>query len=418
MKLKFAKKSHLKSRVLFSAVASALFYTSASYAFLPSGGQVTSGAGSISVPSRGQMVVQQNSDRLVIDWQSFNVAKNYGVTFKQPGEKAIVLNRVVGNSTSSIAGNINANGQVVLVNPNGVFMKSGAKINSAGFIATTRTIHDTDFMNGKLQFTATDKANTSVVNQAAITVSNGGYVVLAADNVTNAGRINTPSGNTLLAASKTVSLDLEGNGLKSYQVDGETINAMVRNSGQIRAVNGQVNLTALGKNMAMNAVINNTGYIEASGFARPDGNVIIDGGASGQVNMSGQIVANNAQGDGGNVRISGKHITLDNYNHIDVTGSNNGGSVVIGQKGTQTVNMMNMASISASSLNNGNGGVIDMHSDGMLDFRGAIDVRGGATSGNGGLVRMEAQEYQTGEGSVDLSAPHGKEGSWSRDVTL
>ena len=80
--------------------------------------------------------------------------------------------------------------------------------------------------------------------------------------------------------------------------------------------------------------------------------------------------------------------------------------------------MMNMASISASSLNNGNGGVIDMHSEGMLDYRGAIDVRGGTTSGNGGLVHMKAQEYQTEEGSVDLSAPHGKEGNWIRDITL
>lgn len=418
MKAKFIKKSHFKTSALFCAVASALFYTSASYAFLPSGGQVTSGSGSITVPSRGQMVVQQNSDRLVIDWQSFNVAKNYGVTFQQPGDKAIVLNRVVGNGTSSIVGNISANGQVVLVNPNGVFMKSGAKINSSGFMATTRTINDTDFMNGNLKFAATDKTNTSVVNQAAITVSNGGYVVLAADNVTNAGRINTPSGKTLLAASKTVSLDLEGNGLKSYLVDGETINAMVNNSGQIRAVNGQINLTALGKNMAMNSVINNTGYIEASGFARTDGNVIVNGGASGQVNMSGQIMASNAHGDGGNVRISGKHITLDDYTHIDVTGSHNGGSVVIGQKGTESIKMMNTATISASSLDNGNGGVIDMYSDGMIGFDGAIDVRGGTTSGNGGLVYMKAKEYLTGEGSVDLRAPHGKEGEWIRDITL
>ncbi|ECC3555054.1 filamentous hemagglutinin N-terminal domain-containing protein [Salmonella enterica subsp. salamae] len=418
MNVKLTKKSQLKKSVLFSAVASALFYTSTSYAFLPSGGQVTSGSGSINVPSRGQMVVQQNSDRLVIDWQSFNVAKNYGVTFKQPGEKSIVLNRVVGNSTSSIVGNINANGQVVLVNPNGVFMKSGAKINSAGFIATTRAIDNADFMNGNLKFTATDKTNTSVVNQAAITVSNGGYVVLAADNVTNTGRINTPSGKTLLAATKTVSLDLEGNGLKSYLVDGETFNAMVRNNGQIRAANGQVNLTALGKDMAMNTVINNTGYIEASGFTRTDGNVIVNGGASGQVNMAGQIVANNVHGDGGNVRINGKHITLDDYNHIDVTGIKNGGSVSIGQTGTQTVKVMKMSSISASSLNAGKGGVVDIYSDGILDFRGAIDVRGGTTSGNGGLVHMKAKEYHLGEGTVDLSAPHGKEGTWIRNTAL
>jgi filamentous hemagglutinin family protein len=416
MKAKTINMRYLNKNALLKALVPALFYSSTSYAFLPSGGQITSGSGSISVPSRGQMLVQQNSDRLVIDWQNFNVAKNYGVTFKQPGENAIVLNRVVGNNTSSIVGNINANGQVVLLNPNGVFIKSGAKINSAGFMATTRSISDSEFMSGTLKFTATDKTNTSVVNQGAITVSKGGYVVLSADSVTNSGRITTPSGKTLLAASKTVSLDLEGNGLKSYLVDGDTINALVNNTGQIRAVNGQVNLTALSKDMAMYTVINNTGYIEASGFPRADGNVVVNGGNSGRVNLSGQVMANNTSGDGGKVIISGKHITLDNYNYIDVTGSQNGGSVVIGKNGTKTVEMMNTASISASSLKTGNGGTVEMYSDNELNFKGAIDARGGSSTGNGGLVHMTSKELQLGEGTVDLSAPHGKEGTWNREV--
>src|SRR4051812_21506091 len=85
----------------------------------PSGGQVVSGSGSIAGDGT-VTTVSQASDRLVIDWRSFNIAGGEAVHFVQPSSSSVALNRVTGGEASSIFGSLRANGQVFLINPNGV----------------------------------------------------------------------------------------------------------------------------------------------------------------------------------------------------------------------------------------------------------------------------------------------------------
>jgi filamentous hemagglutinin family protein len=87
----------------------------------PQGGQVVGGSGSIS-QSNLTTNIQQNTQNLAIDWQSYNLNSNEKVNYLQPNSSSIALNRVLGGSASQIFGQINANGQVVLVNPNGILL--------------------------------------------------------------------------------------------------------------------------------------------------------------------------------------------------------------------------------------------------------------------------------------------------------
>ena len=80
-----------------------------------------------------QMIVDQQSHKLITNWESFNVGAQEGVTFRQPDQNAIALNRVIGNEGSSILGRIDANGQVFLVNPNGVLFGQGAQVTWAAW---------------------------------------------------------------------------------------------------------------------------------------------------------------------------------------------------------------------------------------------------------------------------------------------
>ncbi|WP_122989002.1 filamentous hemagglutinin N-terminal domain-containing protein, partial [Escherichia coli] len=198
---------------------------------LPTGGQIVAGSGSIQTPSGNQMNIIQNSQNMVANWNSFDIGKGNTVQFYQPNSSAVALNRVVGGGESKIMGNLKANGQVFLVNPNGVLFGKDASVSTSGFVASTRDIKNDDFMNRRYTFSGGQKAGAEIVNQGALTTNAGGYIVLAADKVSNSGTIRTPEGKTVLAAGERVTLQLDNGGLTSVQVSGDVVNALVENRG-------------------------------------------------------------------------------------------------------------------------------------------------------------------------------------------
>ncbi|WP_141715322.1 two-partner secretion domain-containing protein, partial [Burkholderia ubonensis] len=88
---------------------------------LPTGEAITTGKADIVRTDDGRtMNINQHTDKLVTNWQDFSVGGGERVSFHQPGSRSIALNRVIGNNGSHIDGQIDANGKVFLVNPNGV----------------------------------------------------------------------------------------------------------------------------------------------------------------------------------------------------------------------------------------------------------------------------------------------------------
>ncbi len=397
---------------------------------LPTGGQIVAGSGSIQTPSGNQMNIHQNSQNMVANWNSFDIGKGNTVQFDQPSSSAVALNRVVGGGESQIMGNLKANGQVFLVNPNGVLFGEGASVSTSGFVASTRDIKNDDFMNRRYTFSGGQKAGAAIVNQGELTTNAGGYIVLAADRVSNSGTIRTPGGKTVLAASERVTLQLDNGGLMSVQVTGDVVNALVENRGLVSARDGQVYLTALGRGMLMNTVLNVSGVVEASGMHRQDGNIVLDGGDSGVVHLSGALQADNASGQGGKVVVQGKNILLDNGSSITATGGQGGGEVYVGGgwqgkdsniRNANKVVMQGGARIDVSATQQGNGGTAVLWSDSYTNFRGQISAKGGETGGNGGQVETSSHGNLQAFGTVSASAKKGKAGNWlldSADITI
>src|ERR1700732_3383147 len=117
---------------------------------LPQGGAVVGGSATIGAPTNNALTITQTSPSAVINWNSFSVGQPNTVTFNQPGSNSAVLNRVTGNTPSTIAGTIRANGEVYLVNPNGIAITPSGTVNvGGGFVASTLGISDHDFMAGK-----------------------------------------------------------------------------------------------------------------------------------------------------------------------------------------------------------------------------------------------------------------------------
>ncbi|MFK5913021.1 MAG: filamentous hemagglutinin N-terminal domain-containing protein, partial [Woeseiaceae bacterium] len=160
----------------------------------PAGGAVVGGAGNIS-SSNLTTTINQNSQNLAVDWQSFNVNSNERVQFIQPNSSSIALNRILSNNGSVIQGQIDANGQVILVNPHGVFFSSTASVNVGGLIASTLDIAPTDFMNGNYIFNEVIGVNGAVINSGTINASLGGNVALLGKQVKNDGLISANLGS-------------------------------------------------------------------------------------------------------------------------------------------------------------------------------------------------------------------------------
>ncbi|EFS1396794.1 filamentous hemagglutinin N-terminal domain-containing protein, partial [Escherichia coli] len=391
---------------------------------LPTGGQIVAGSGSIQTLSDSQMNIYQNSQSMVANWNSFDIGKGNTVQFYQPDSSAVALNRVVGGGESQIMGNLKANGQVFLVNPNGVLFGKDSVVSTAGFVASTRDISNDDFMNRRYTFSGSAEQGAEIVSQGSLTTNAGGYIVLAADKVRNSGTISTPGGKTVLAAAESVTLQLDNSGLTSVQVSGDVVNALVENRGLVSARNGQVWLTAHGRDMLMNTVLNVSGVVEADGMHRQDGNIVLDGGDSGVVHLSGTLHADNAAGSGGKVVVEGKNLLLGKGSSISATGSQGGGEVYVGGgwqgkdshiKNADRVVMQEGSHIDVSATQQGDGGTAVLWSESFTGFRGQINAKGGETGGNGGKVETSSHGNLQAFGSVSASANKGRAGNWLLD---
>lgn len=284
-----------------SLVVSALLAGSTMTFASPTGGTVTTGSATIS-QSGSSTTINQSSNKASINWQSFSIAPSETVNFVQPSAQSVTLNRVVGATQSLIEGAMNANGQVFLINPNGVVFAQGSQVNVGGLVASTLNITDANFQAGNYVFEG--NSQNSILNMGTITAANGGYVALMGKTVQNQGTIVATMGNAQLAAGDKMTLNLNGNSLLGLTIDQGTLNALVENGGLIKADGGQVYLTTQAINDILNGMVNNTGIIEAQSLNNVNGKIVLFA-HGGTANIGGTIKA-----EGGFVETSGKEFAI------------------------------------------------------------------------------------------------------------
>ncbi|CNJ12344.1 adhesin [Yersinia frederiksenii] len=391
---------------------------------LPIDGQVVVGQGELGI-NNATLTVTQQSDKLAINWRSFDIAQGNSVIYNQPSVQSIALNRVLGRNASQIYGNLKANGQVFLLNPNGILFGKGAEVNVGGLVATTKSMSDHDFINGRYTLISR-KQEGSVINQANLRTTSGGYIALVGQRVDNqsSGIIHTPQGRTLFAAGQRVTLNLDHGQLLGVQIQSEQITALLQNGGLIQADEGVIQLTAHGKDMLMNTVINNTGILQANGISGKNGVIHLDSGGVGVTKQHGRVDVSHPQGRGGEVILQGENIHLVTGSKIEARGRDGGGKVWVGGgwqgknkniRNAHSVVMDKGAKIDVSATNKGHGGVAVLWSDHYTGFYGDIYARGGGESGNGGQVETSSVRNLQAFGQVDAAAIYGRSGTWLLD---
>ena len=292
-------------------VAAALSLTASFAQAAPAGGQVVSGAGNIA-QSGSTTTITQSSQNLSLNWQSFNIAKQETVNFVQPSASAIAVNRIFDTNGSQILGQLNANGQVYLINPNGILFGQGAQVNVGALVASTLNLNDASLNSAMRSFSGTGAG--SIVNQGTINAARGGYVALLGNTVSNQGAITAPLGTVALGAGNAVTLNFNGNSLVKMQIDQSVLNSLADNGGLINADGGLVVMSAGAKDALLASVVNNTGVIEARTVENHEGTIILLGGmAAGTVNVGGTLDASAPNGgNGGFIETSAAHVKIAN----------------------------------------------------------------------------------------------------------
>ncbi|KVO45075.1 filamentous hemagglutinin N-terminal domain-containing protein [Burkholderia ubonensis] len=297
---------------------------------LPTGHAVVAGQADIATSVDGRtMSINQHSDKLITNWQDFGVAGGERVSFHQPGSSSIALNRVIGTHGSQIDGRIDANGKVFLVNPNGVMFGAGSQVNVGSLVASTQNLSDADFLAGNYRFAGTSAA--SVINAGNITAADGGSVALLGARVSNTGLIQAKMGRIALGAGHAFKVNFDGSDLLSVQVEGGAVDAQASNGGLLKADGGEVLMTARAAGDLLNAVVNNTGTIEARGLSNHGGRITLDGGT---VLAGGTLDASAAAGNGGEVATRGANVRIADDAKVDTRGAN-------GRSGTWKIDTAN-----------------------------------------------------------------------------
>src|SRR5215831_16111107 len=322
----------------------------------PQGAQVVGGQATVQGQGTSTVTVTQGSDHAIINWNTFNIGAGEKTQFIQPSASSVALNRVTGGlGPSQIFGTITANGRVFLINPNGILFGLGSSVNTAGFLATTNDIRNEDFLNnttGRFNFNIPGRLDASIVNFGHITATNGGFAALVAPGVRNAGVITANLGHVALASGNGFTLDFYGDKLITLQVGdkiankvidvatGQTLDALVKNEGVLRANGGQVALTAAAARHVVDSVINNKGVIEANSVGTKNGMIVLGGATAASkgtdapkqtVKVSGTLSASGQKkGEkGGVIKITGEDIVLAGAK-LDASGQAGGGTVLIG----------------------------------------------------------------------------------------
>ncbi|MEM1296398.1 MAG: filamentous hemagglutinin N-terminal domain-containing protein, partial [Verrucomicrobiota bacterium] len=383
--------------------------------------------------------ILQDSRNAVIDWEQFSIGEGQVTEFVQPSAQAAALNRVRGGGASILNGQLNANGQIFLLNPAGILIGQSGRIDVGGFVASTLDL-DLDQFEERGDFSFNGGSQAAVVNLGQIGASNGDIFLIGAQ-VQNLGTLKAPNGTVGLAAGSDVLIKADGeervfvrasSGSHEVGVDnqgviesqvaelkahgGNVYALAIRNEGRIAATGlsregGKVYLRAGG------GKIRNNGSIVARGLGNTGGKVEITAGSGNQSEVEigeiGSIDVGSEAGPGGEVAIRATIIDLNPGGEIRADGATDGGMVALGDSTTGQLNLPFGSSVTADGRG-GNGGSIAMTAQ-DLSIGGSVgasgELGGGAVALEGSTVRIEGQLQAIGRqgagGSISAIASEG-----------
>ncbi|MEX4166973.1 filamentous hemagglutinin N-terminal domain-containing protein [Haemophilus influenzae] len=388
------KVRHLALKPL-SAMLLSLGVTSIPQSVLASGLQgmdVVHGTATMQVD--GNKTIIRNSVDAIINWKQFNINQNEMVQFLQENNNSAVFNRVTSNQISQLKGILDSNGQVFLINPNGITIGKDAIINTNGFTASTLDISNENIKAHNFTLEQTkDKALAEIVNHGLITVGKDGSVNLIGGKVKNEGVISVNGGSISLLAGQKITISDIANPTITYSIAAPENEAV--NLGNIFTKGGKINVRA--------ANIRNQGKLSADSVSKDKSGNIVLSAKEGEAEIGGVISAQNQQAKGGKLMITGDKVTLKTGAVIDLSGKQGGETYLGGDERGEGKNGIQLAkkttlekgsTINVSGKEKG-GRAIVWGDIALID--GNINAQGSDIAETGGFVETSGHDLSIGD---------------------
>lgn len=282
-------KSSTSLALIFSIFGFGVSFADPATNALPDIDKIISGDVEVSSSST-TLNVNQTSSKAVIDWRSFDVGRDAKVYFNQPNSEASTLNRINGDA-SQIFGRIEAPGEVILVNPYGMYFSPSATVDVGALVASVNNLSVENYLSGNYVFDR-DGATGAIVNDGTIKAAVGGYVALLAPEVRNRGVMLAQMGTVAMSSGDRVTFNFGPNSnLNSITASPSTIETLIENKNAVIAPGGLIVLSAHGVSEITRSVIKQDGLLDASdtelNFVNQGGRVLISGDS---VNLSSDQV--------------------------------------------------------------------------------------------------------------------------------
>lgn len=433
----------------------------------PAGGVVVHGDVKIGAGAGGNLQIRQNSRNAIINWDTFSIDAGELTQFRQAtGPNSAVLNRVTGGDPSAIHGALRANGNVFVINPNGILVGPGGTIDVRGVVLSTLDVSNGEFLaGGDMNFKGVGKDVTNLGRINAV----GGDVFLIGKTVSNSGSIRADGGTVGLAAGEEVLLaadegasgerifvratgaGVSGTGVSNdgtiegaaveLKAHGNMYALAINNKGSVRATGattsgGRVYLRGAGGSVSNSGsiraassgsgsggrVLIEAAYAKVDGMIRAQGGEVrVAGGAKGE--LGGRIDASSSVGRGGDVVVEGDEIAVGATASVDVSGSTGGGNVRIGGgfqgrdasvRNADTLTVARGSAIRADATESGKGGNVILWADGDTLFEGDVSAHGVS---RGGFAEISGKGNLGFDGLVDVLADRGSAGTVLLDPT-
>ena len=253
--------------------------------------------------------ITQTAAQALLHWETFNVGSQTTVNFDQSAGgvdsgKWIAFNKVFDPTAkpSEIRGKINAQGQVYIINQNGIIFGAGSQVNARTLVASSLPINDNLVKSGLLnnkdaqflfsglsvpggsdgtpEFIPTPlpagaKYGDVVVERGALLQTptsadgNGGRVMLVGANVRNEGQILTPAGQTILAAGLQVGIQAHDSndpslrGLDAWVGNVGDYAGTITNTGVVESQTGSI--LAIGKAIDQQGILSSSTSVSLNG---------------------------------------------------------------------------------------------------------------------------------------------------------
>ncbi|MBT7462121.1 MAG: filamentous hemagglutinin N-terminal domain-containing protein, partial [Waddliaceae bacterium] len=381
------------------------------------------------------MTIEQHVDKAIINWDEYSIAADELVQYIQPGIESIALNKITGANPSEIMGDLLANGQIFIMNPNGILFGPDSHVNTAGLLATTLGISDADFLEGNYDFSQEQYAQlSSIINKGEITISDNGYAVIVAPLVSNEGLIVANLGTVRVGAAEGFTVNFDGNSLINFEIttppEDSTPGTVLIPTGQVTDIIRQVvNYDGLIEGAEITESEGTTSLVATSGTVINNGTITADGSANNNagtiainatnvaINVTDGIISASGIGEessGGNISINASKIGQFGEIHSDSI-NNNGGDIDV--YASDLVYLGSYGLTTANAGLNGVGGEIIVYSPGTTLFRkeAKIEAIGGELSGDGGFIEVSGKYIVQIDGSVDVSSYNGMGGTFMID---